>query len=170
MRHCCWTLKLLASLLGLIALSGCVVKAYSGATRPPEEISEVTLRSSGDAIVEGITIDGQSHHAWSDNYQLLPGKHDISIRYRHEGSPTNCFGGYCDSAIQYGSCSGTITTLPGRPYLVTIKHTHGYVTASALAKSYFDLTVRPDEQSAGHIACAVDNTFDRVVPDPTQVR
>lgn len=136
-------------------LAGCTVKGYEGPERPDDEISEITIRSSGPAEILSVSIDDKRIGGFGNTYQVLPAAHTFDIEYRFEDRSAcqyderGCYG-----YVEYGSCQGTITTKAGRAYLITIENYFALIRGNVAAKGYFDLFEREDEQNIGSISCS----------------
>lgn len=154
--------KALYVLAGLALICGCTVKAYDGPEIGEEQVSSVTVRASGEVTIESVTIDGRAFSAFGDVFQVLPGRHSFEVHYRAEQPDEDCRRDdpFCSLLVDYGRCKGWVKTQPGRTYLVSLSGDVAYVRASVLAKGYFDLFERSDEQGVGAVSCgSLDNRY-----------
>ncbi|MCO6430422.1 MAG: hypothetical protein J5J00_06125 [Deltaproteobacteria bacterium] len=147
----------------LMLASGCTltVKSYPGPERPDSELSRIAVRSSGAAVIESVTIDSFSHGPLADIFQVLPGEHKFSLKFRFEDrSFCSSDSAICQPLMQYGTCRGSIITAPNRDYLVTIDNYYSLVIANVAAKGYYDLLERGDEPHVGSVHCRIEHTYD----------
>lgn len=146
----------------LFGSAGCTARAYEGPDRPRDEIATITFSTPDKPRIDELQIDGNVVSTMADVIEVLPGAHEFKLFYTFESpepcSPSDIF---CTVAVETGVCDGSVLTLAGRAYLVTLKQNYSLVVGTVLAKSYFDFSVRADEPNVGGISCQPANNYDR---------
>lgn len=119
-----------------------------------EESRVVLIRSNPSAQVESVSLNQVPVSVFANTLSMPAGKNQISLRYRIEaGSGCDMIEDVCATTTLRGECSGTVRTLPGRPYLLSLDTRFGEVSAQMNAKGFFDLSSRTDEPNVGTLTC-----------------
>jgi hypothetical protein len=146
----------LRAFLITLMISGCTARGYSGPTRPPEELSTVTIHHVGEVTTSNVSFNGTTTNAFADNVELLPGEHSFEIHYRAEEPYPGCSGSkksYCQTIVVTGICSGKVKTRAGRKYLLTVRNRNNLIGLTIYAKGYYDFSERSDEPAPGYGSC-----------------
>jgi hypothetical protein len=139
------------------SLCGCSFTLVEDRELPVGEESRVVLiRSNPTAQVESVSLNQVPVAVFANALSLPAGENQIALRYRIEAGPgCETIDDLCATTTLRGECSGTVRTLPGRAYLLSLDTRSGEVSAQINAKGLFDLLSRTDEPNLGTLTCNV---------------
>ncbi len=143
--------------ISIAFVCGCSVKAYPGPELPEEDISTLTIATDQEISLPKVSVDNNNIPTTIGKVELLPGKHSVKIDFRIDHRE-ECAGKdyYCSTEIYRGRCHGQLTTVAGRPYLLTIHANSGIVEMTFSPKGYFDFFERDDEANFASGSCTLD--------------
>ncbi len=144
-------------MLSAVSISACSFTQGADEERAPEHESRVVLiRNSAHAQVESVSVNRVPVSVFANALSLPAGENEIVLRYRIEvGAGCEAIDDLCATTTLRGECSGTVRTLPGRAYLLSLESRFGEVSAQMNAKGLFELLSRRDEPNVGTLTCNV---------------
>ncbi len=152
------TLRLsLRAIVSGLWFCGCSFTFVEDHELPRGEGSRVVLICSNpSAQVESVSLNQVPVSVFANSLSMPAGENHIALRYRIEaGSRCDTIDDLCATTTLRGECSGTVRTLAGRPYLLSLDTRFGEVSAQMNAKGLFDLSSRTDEPNVGPLTCNV---------------
>lgn len=146
----------ITSIFFLLFCTGCTTRAYPGPARPAEEVASIRFSSPLGTSIYGIVVDSTSQGSFHTSTEVIPGEHQIRLKFMTEGADCAGSDDFCELARFKGSCSGWIRTKEGRSYLVSVVQDQGRFLIEMLPKSYTDLFRRKDETDVGNGRCEIE--------------
>jgi len=138
-------------------LGGCSFAWIDGGMPPSGNESRIIVtRTDQNATIEVVSVDRLGVDLNANAMNLPAGEHLVALNYRVEARE-DCDTGstLCSSTTLHGECKGSLRTLPGRPYLLSLDTRFGEVSAQVAPKGLFDLFSRTDEPNIGALTCNV---------------
>lgn len=138
-------------------LCGCSFTFVEDLELPPGEESRVVLMCSNlNAQIESVSLNQVPVSVVASTLSMPAGENQIALRYRIETGPgCDSIDDLCATTTLRGECSGTVRTLAGRRYLLSLDTRFGEVSAQMNPKGLFDLLSRTDEPNVGALTCNV---------------